>query len=97
VDPASFAIMMDTFNQCLQVICVLGLAGLIVFAIIWIVKIRTGWRLNKQDAAAMQDIAARLRQMDSRGAPLEKILDAEVPDWRGNVDQAGGIYGRQAG
>jgi len=97
VDPANFAIMMDTFDQCLQVVCALGLMGLIVFSIVWIVKIRTGPRLRKQDEAAMREMAARLQRMDSRMAMLEKILDAEVPAWRGNVDNVGGIYARQAG
>jgi phage shock protein B len=89
--------MMDSFNQCLQVFCALATIGFMVFLILSILKIVTGPRLHKQDAAAMHDMAARLQQMDRRMAVLEKILDAEVPDWRGNVDQAGGFYARQAG
>ncbi len=97
MDAASFAIMMDSFDQLLQVFCALGIFGLLIFFILSIVKIRTGQRLNKQDAAAMQEMVMRLQQMDSRMATLEKILDAEVPEWRGNLDNAGGVYARQAG
>jgi phage shock protein B len=97
MDPASFAIMMDTISRLAGGICAIALFGLLVLLVVWVVKIRTGPRLNKQDAAAMQEMVARLQQMDQRMAMLEKILDAEVPSWRGNVDHAGGDYARQAG
>jgi len=71
--------------------------GIPAWMIVKLAKIRAGERLHQNDAAALQDMAARLQQMDRRMAMLEKILDAEVPDWRGNVDQAGGFYARQAG
>jgi phage shock protein B len=89
--------MMDTISQLAGGICAIILFGLLVLLIVWIVKIRTGQRLNKHDAATMQEMAARLHVMDQRMAMLEGILDAEVPSWRGNMDNAGGEYARQAG
>jgi len=67
------------------------------WVIVKLAKIRAGERLNKTDAAAMAEMAARLQQMDERMAMLETILDAQVPAWRGNIDTIGGIYAKQAG
>jgi phage shock protein B len=68
------------------------ITGIIIVAIavlgpVWITfhYINRGQRsrqVSTQDAAAYQQLAATAARMEARMATLERILDAEVPDWR---------------
>jgi len=97
MDPNSFAIMMDTVDQVLQVFCAVALMGLIVLGAVWVVKIRTGARLNKHDEAMLLNVNGQMQKMETRMAALERILDAEVPAWRAGFEETGESYGRKMG
>lgn len=94
---AAFTVLCHTLAPLMGIPLFLIILGIPAWVIVKVAKIRAGERLHSHDSAAMQEMGARLQLMDGRMAMLEKILDAEVPNWRGNVDQAGGIYARQAG
>jgi phage shock protein B len=54
---------------------------------VWIVfhygsKRRAARQLNAEDAATVEQLNQALGQMEQRIVTLERILDAEVPDWR---------------
>ena len=66
---------------------VLGIIFLSVVAPIWIVahyltRWRTSKSLSQEDEAILQTLWRDADKMDSRIKNLERILDAEVPDWR---------------
>jgi phage shock protein B len=94
---AALAVLCHTLAPLVAIPVFLIIFGIPAWMIVKLAAIRAGERLNKNDAAAMQDMAARLHQMDERMAMLETILDSQVPAWRGDVDNAGGTYARQAG
>lgn len=59
----------------------------VILGPIWIffhyaTKWRAGRRLNAQDEAVFQQLDLTARRMEQRLTALERILDAEVPDWR---------------
>jgi len=97
MDPASFAIMMDTISQVVGIASAVVLMGLLILGVVWVVKIRTGSHLSKGDVAVLQDVNAKLRVMEHRMASLEKILDAEVPAWRVEFEEIGESHGRKMG
>ncbi|MGF1761876.1 envelope stress response membrane protein PspB [Aliivibrio kagoshimensis] len=45
-------------------------------------KRQTGQGLNSEDIERLQALANKAEQMQSRVETLERILDAEAPDWR---------------
>jgi phage shock protein B len=68
---------------------------------VWIVfhfigKGKAARQLNARDAAAFDQLAATAARMEGRMAILERILDAEVPDWR-RTNNLGGQYDRTMG
>jgi phage shock protein B len=100
MDPASTAaltVLCHTLAPLVAIPVFLIIFGIPAWMMVKLARIRAGERLNQADAATLAEMASRLQLMDRRMATLEKILDAEVPDWRGNIDNAGGIYARQAG
>jgi phage shock protein B len=67
---------------------------------IWIVfhyraKARTGLTLSANEAAMVENLGQTAKRLEQRVATLERILDTEVPAWRGQYEA--GDYGRQAG
>jgi phage shock protein B len=67
---------------------------------IWIVfhykhKARAGQQLSASETALVESLGATAQKLEQRVATLERVLDVEVPAWRGNYDA--GAYGRQAG
>ncbi len=67
---------------------------------IWIVfhykaKATRGAQLSAGEAAMVENLGQTAMRLEQRVATLERILDAEVPAWRGQYDGAGG-FGRQA-
>jgi phage shock protein B len=73
---------------------------------IWLVmhykyKNRMAGGLTSNDAAMLEQITAVAQRLEQRVATLERILDAEVPAWRGNAypnaGQQDGMYNRQTG
>jgi phage shock protein B len=68
---------------------------------IWIVfhyraKANKGAQLSAGETALVDHLGQTAQRLEQRVAVLERILDAEVPAWRGDY-QNGGQYGRQAG
>jgi phage shock protein B len=68
---------------------------------IWIVfhyraKGQKAGMLSASDAAVVENLNQTAARLEQRVAALERILDAEVPAWRGSYD-SGEFLGRQAG
>lgn len=66
---------------------VLAIIALTVVAPIWIVShYITSWRQSKrltgEDEALLGDLWQTAEKMDDRIKTLERILDADLPDWR---------------
>jgi phage shock protein B len=64
---------------CFIVICVPVWLGLHYTS-----KARTTRHLNAQDAEAFENLSQTAARMEQRMIKLERILDAEVPNWRQN-------------
>jgi phage shock protein B len=69
--------------------------GLIFLAIVivplWLIlhyvaKLRASRQLNTRDAPAFEDLNRIAVRMEQRIATLERILDAESPNWRHTAD-----------
>jgi len=68
----------------------LGILLLVVVAPIWIVahyvaRWRAARALSKEDERMMGEMWETARRMEARIATLERILDAEAPEWRGRT------------
>jgi phage shock protein B len=68
---------------------------------IWIVfhyraKGQKAGMLSASDAAVVETLNQTAARLEQRVAALERILDVEVPAWRGSYD-SGEVFGRQAG
>jgi phage shock protein B len=68
---------------------------------IWIVfhyraKGQKAGMLSASDAAVVENLNQTAARLEQRVAALERILDVEVPAWRGSYD-SGEFLGRQAG
>jgi phage shock protein B len=66
---------------------------------IWIVfhykaKAGKGLMLSANEAAMVNNLGQTAQRLEQRVATLERILDTEVPAWRGQYEA--GDYGRQA-
>lgn len=66
---------------------VMGILFLTVVAPIWIIfhyiyKIRSARGLSSEDEKMLSDLWETSRRMEDRIFTLERILDAEAPDWR---------------
>jgi phage shock protein B len=77
------------------------LAFFVVVAPVWIIfhyvgKALSSRRLDARDAAAFEQLSQTAARMEQRMATLERILDAEVPDWRNNPN-LGARYGNPMG
>ena len=69
---------------------VLGVIFLVVVAPIWIVAhYLTRWRrsrkLSAEDERSLGELYEAARKMEGRLAALERVLDAEAPEWRTRV------------
>lgn len=99
MDPATLAIMMPFVSRMVEQFCDLAIfmvaIGIPCWAAVKIYRMRAGQKLRGEDAALLQRAMAKLAQVEERMTALEKILDAEVPAWRGTYEMA--AYGRQAG
>jgi len=67
------------------------IAFVVVCVPVWIVlhyvsKMRGGRQLDAQDARALEELNRTAARMEQRMAMLERILDAEVPNWRQSND-----------
>jgi phage shock protein B len=74
---------------------------IVVLGPIWITlhykyKIRAGNHLNATETAMLAQITATAQRMEQRIATLERILDSEIPNWRGNASPDG-MYNRRVG
>jgi len=56
-------------------------------------KSRAARQLNERDAFALEQVSQNMARMEARIDTLERILDSEVPGWRGNPAN----FYRQAG
>jgi len=68
----------------------LGVIFLVVVAPIWIVAhYLTRWRrarkLSAEDERSLGELYETARKMETRLAALERVLDAEAPEWRSRV------------
>jgi len=68
----------------------LGVIFLVVVAPIWIVAhYLTRWRrarkLSAEDERSLGELYETARKMEARLAALERVLDAEAPEWRSRV------------
>ena len=68
----------------------LGVIFLVVVAPIWIVAhYLTRWRrsrkLSAEDERSLGELYEAARKMEARLSALERVLDAEAPDWRTRV------------
>jgi len=81
--------MSDNLTYCfLALAMVLGPIWLVLH---YAVKWRATRAFNSRDAAAFDQLAQTAARMEARMAVLERILDAEVPSWRGEYESVGGI------
>jgi phage shock protein B len=69
---------------------------------IWIVfhyraKDKKGLQLSAGEAAVVDQLGQTAQRLEQRVVALERILDAEVPAWRGTYDAGAGGFGRQVG
>jgi phage shock protein B len=67
---------------------------------IWIVfhyraKANRGAQLSAGETALVENLGQTAQRLEQRVATLERILDAEVPAWRGSFEP-GADYGRRA-
>jgi len=74
------------------------LAFFVVVLPVWITfhyaaKWRAGRQTSAADAASYDQLSQTASRMEARMAVLERILDAEVPNWRSNADLRGEYYG----
>ena len=68
----------------------LGVIFLVVVAPIWLVAhYLTRWRrsrkLSAEDERSLGELYEAARKMEARLAALERVLDAEAPEWRTRV------------
>jgi len=68
---------------------------------IWIVfhyraKGQKASMLSASDAAVVEGLNQTAARLEQRVTALERILDAEVPAWRGSYD-GGEVFGRRVG
>jgi len=75
---------------------------IVVLGPIWITlhykyKSRAANSLNATETAMLDQIAATAQRMEQRVATLERILDSEIPSWRGNSAAPDGMYNRRVG
>jgi len=71
---------------------VLGIIFLVVVAPVWIVAhYLTRWRrsrkLSAADESSLGELFEAARKMEARLAALERVLDAEAPEWRRRVGE----------
>jgi phage shock protein B len=52
------------------------------------IKTRATRYLNAKDAEAFEDLSQTAARMEQRMSNLERILDAEVPNWRRNYESS---------
>jgi len=74
---------------------------IVVLGPIWITlhykyKSRVANSLNGTETAMLAQISATAQRMEQRVATLERILDSEIPSWRGNA-APDGMYNRRVG
>jgi phage shock protein B len=74
---------------------------IVVLGPIWITlhykyKTRAGNRLNATETAMLEQITATAQRMEQRVATLERILDSEIPNWRGTM-APDAMYNRRVG
>jgi phage shock protein B len=63
-------------------IVAISIGGAIVLR--WLkLRARQGGQLNAQQVAALNEMGAVAGRLEQRVAMLERILDAEIPAWRG--------------
>lgn len=79
-------------------VCAVLLALIVVLGPIWLTfhfvsKMRSGKRLNANDAVILEQMAGTAQRLEQRVAILERILDSEIPAWRSNFE-TGGQYGK---
>lgn len=69
---------------------VFGILFLSVVVPVWIIfhyiaKMKTARGLSSEDEKMLSDIWESTRKMEDRIHTLERILDADLPDWRKNT------------
>ncbi len=67
------------------------LAVTVILGPLWIIlhyvsKMRGNRRISAAEEAAYAQLSQTASRMEQRMATLERILDAEVPNWRQNAD-----------
>jgi len=75
--------VIHVINGLTAIVIFVGLPWLILH---YVAKLRGNRQLNAQDAAAFERLNQTAMRMEQRMITLEKILDAEVPDWRQSDD-----------
>jgi phage shock protein B len=64
------------------IICVVCTLGPVWITFNFLARSRAARTLNVADAAALEQMQQSMQMFEQRIAVLERILDAEVPDWR---------------
>ncbi len=86
---ASLPPLLHVLCLCIAYVILIGgpicVIALIIRVFRWLAT-PLGERLNKRDAATVRELAAHLQQMDQRVWALKRILDNEVPAWRGQYN-----------
>jgi phage shock protein B len=92
MDPATLSIVMpyvsDIVNQLSSLVFCVVVIALPSWAAVKIYRMRAGQKLRGEDAALLQTAMARLQHVEQRMSALERILDAEIPSWRGTHEPA---------
>ncbi len=75
--------MLDDLTTLLIVL--IGMAGVVALRYLKL-KSQTAGQMSTQEVAAVEQIAELAQRLEQRVATLERVLDAEVPNWRQSND-----------
>jgi phage shock protein B len=79
-------------NLTAVIICVVCTLGPVWITFNFLARSRAARTLNDADAAALEQMQQSMQMFEQRIAVLERILDAEVPDWRRTSAQGVGNH-----
>ncbi len=69
-------------NLTARLICIVCTLGPVWIVFNYLARSRAARTLNDADAAVLERVQQSMQMFEQRIAVLERILDAEVPEWR---------------
>ncbi len=95
----------DAMNNLINALTAVAITLIVVGAAVWLIarimKQRAA-RMDPKDLAMLEQMGRTAQRMEGRMAAVERILDAESPDWRRDAsgprsEGGGGTYEKQVG